>query len=79
MLVTPNLLFLLIALFGVVNLTLFATLWFSNNLKLRGIEYRIEQLERDRQDTRSDIKNLTLELHRLVVELARTNTTKPAE
>jgi len=79
MLVTPNLLFLLIGLFGVVNLTLFATLWFSNNLKLKGIEYRIEQLERDRQDTRGDIKNLTLELHRLVVELARTNTTKPAE
>ena len=79
MLVTPNLLFLLIGLFGVVNLTLFATLWLSNNLKLKGIEYRIEQLERDRQDTRGDIKNLTLELHRLVVELARTNTTKPAE
>ena len=79
MLVTPNLLFLLIALFGVVNLTLFATLWLSNNLKLKGIEYRIEQLERDRQDTRDDIKNLTLELHRLVVELARTDTTKPAE
>jgi hypothetical protein len=79
MLVTPSLLFLLIALFGVVNLTLFTALWLSNNLKLKGIEYRIEQLERDRQDTRNDIKNLTLELHGLVVELARTNTTKPAE
>ena len=65
-----------------VNLILFAALWTRIGVTLKGIELRVAQLERDRQDTmkqlerdrsdtRSEIKELTQELHNLVVELAR--------